>query len=136
LIFNLLESNIDDVLSLNNSRLSDFVDYIYPIELEIRHTTDTDMSVSYLDLHHEIKSEGRLRTKHFDKNDDFNFLIVNFPFICSNILAAPTDGVYIHLEFGIVPTLWYICFYPTFLLSIIKSILFISLSCQKYFLQQ
>jgi hypothetical protein len=44
---------VDDVLSLNNSRLGDFVDCIYPIELEIKDITDTDRSVSYLDLHLE-----------------------------------------------------------------------------------
>jgi hypothetical protein len=38
---------------------------------------------------------GRLRTKLYDKRDDFNFPIVNFPFICSNIPAAPAYGVYI-----------------------------------------
>ena len=54
---------IDDVLSLNNSRFGDFVDRIYPIELEIKYSTDTDKSASYLDLHFEIESEGRLRTK-------------------------------------------------------------------------
>jgi hypothetical protein len=37
---------IDDVLSLNKSRLGDFVDRIYPIELEIKDTTDTDTSAS------------------------------------------------------------------------------------------
>jgi hypothetical protein len=50
---------IDDVLSLNNSRFGDFVDRIYRIELEIKDTTDTDRSASYLDLHLEIDSEGR-----------------------------------------------------------------------------
>ena len=86
---------IDDVLSLNNSRCGDFVDLIYPIEFEIKDTTDTDRSTSYLDLHLEMDSEGRLRTKHYDKRDHFNFPIVNFPFICSNIPAAPAYGVYI-----------------------------------------
>ena len=43
----------DDVLSLNN-----FVDRIYPIEPEIKITRDTDRSISYLDLHREIDSEG------------------------------------------------------------------------------
>jgi hypothetical protein len=37
----------------------DFVDSIYPIELEVKDTTDTDISASYLDLHLEIDSEGR-----------------------------------------------------------------------------
>jgi len=79
---------IDDVLSLNNSRSGDFVDRIQPTELEIKDTTDTDMSTSYLDLHLEIDSEGSLRTKLYDQRDDFNFPIVNFPFICGNIPAA------------------------------------------------
>jgi hypothetical protein len=39
-----------DVLSLNNSRFGDFVDLVYPIELEIKDTTDTDRSASYLDF--------------------------------------------------------------------------------------
>ena len=53
------------------------------------------MSASYLDLHLEIDSEGQLRTKLYDKRDDVNFSIVNFPFICSNIPAAHAYGVYI-----------------------------------------
>ena len=93
--FNLTFRYIYDVLSLNNSMFGDFVDRIYPIELEIKDTTDTDSSASYLDLHLEIDSEGRLRTKFYHKRDYFNFPIVDFPFICSNIPAAPTDGVYI-----------------------------------------
>ena len=71
---------IYDVFSLNNSRFGDFVHHIYPIELEIKDTTDTDRSASYLDLHIEIDSERRFRTKLYDKRDDFNFPIVNFPF--------------------------------------------------------
>ena len=55
----------------------------------MKDTTDTDRSASYNDLHLEIDSEGRLRTKLYDKRDDFNFPILNFPFICSNIPAVP-----------------------------------------------
>ena len=51
--------------------------------------------VLYLDIHLEIDSEGRLRTKLYDKRDNFNFSIVNFTFICSNIPAAPAYGVYL-----------------------------------------
>ena len=75
--FNFTFRYIDDVLPLNNSRFGDFVDRIYPTELEIKDTTYTDRSASYLDLHLEIDSEGRLRTKLYDKRDDFNFPIVN-----------------------------------------------------------
>ena len=78
------------------SRFGDFVDRIYPIELEIKDTTDTDRSTSCVDLHLEIDSEVRLRTKHYYKRDDFNFPIVNFPFICSNIPASPAY-IYIYI---------------------------------------
>jgi hypothetical protein len=64
--FNFTFCYIDDVLSLNNSRFGEFVDRLYPIELEIKDTTDTDMSVSYLDPHLKIDSEVRLRTKLYD----------------------------------------------------------------------
>ena len=72
-----------------------FVDRIYPIELEIKVTTDTDRSALYLDIHIEIDIDGRLRAKLYDKRNDFNFPIVNFPFIYSNIPAAPAYGAYI-----------------------------------------
>ena len=91
--FNFTFRYIDDVLSLNNSRFGDFVDRIYPIELKVKDTTDSDRSAAYFDLRLNIDSEGRLRTKLYDKRDDFNFPIVNFPFICSNIPAAPGYGV-------------------------------------------
>ena len=93
--FNSTFRYIDDVLSLINSKFGDYVDRIYPIELEIKDTTDTVKSASYLDLHLEIDNEGRLKTKLYDKRDDFSFPIVNFPFLSSNIPAAPAYGVYI-----------------------------------------
>ena len=107
--FNLTFRYIDDVLSLNNSMIGNFVDRIYPIELEKRDTTDTDRSASYLELHLEIDSEGRLRTKLYDKRDDFNCPIVNFPFICIYIYipAAPANGVYIPDD-TIFQSLWFL----------------------------
>ena len=93
--FNFTFRYIDDVLSLNNSRFGDFVDRIYPIEFEIKNTTDTDRSASYIDLHLEIDSRGRLRRRLYEKRDDFNVPIVNFPFICSNFSTALAYGIYI-----------------------------------------
>ena len=93
--FNFTFHYIDDVLSLNNFKFGDFIDHICPIELEIKDTTDTAMSASYLDLHLEIDSQGHLRTKLYDKRNYLNYPIVNFPFICSNIPATPAYGVYI-----------------------------------------
>ena len=38
---------------------------------------------------------GKLDTMHYDKCDDINFSIVNFPFLSSNIPSAPGYGVYV-----------------------------------------
>ena len=75
---------IDDVLSLNNSKLCEFVDHIYPLEIEIKYTTDTARSASYLDLSLKIDRHGWLRMKFYHKKDDFYFPIVNFPFACGS----------------------------------------------------
>ena len=60
--FNFTFRYLDDALSLNNSRCGDIVNRISPIEVEMKDTTDTDMSASYLDLHLEIDNERQLRT--------------------------------------------------------------------------
>ena len=65
---------------------------IYPPELEVKETTDTASSASFLDLYLEFDESGQLSTKIYDKQYDFNFKIINFPNMCSNI---PAYGVYI-----------------------------------------
>ena len=68
---------------------------IYPGELEIKDTTESDTSPSYLDILLEKDTNGNLTTKLYDKRDDFNFSIVNFPYLCSNIPSSPAYGVFI-----------------------------------------
>ena len=52
-------------------------------------------SASYLDLLLSIGRDGQLRTSLYDKRDDFNFHITNFPFLSSNIPSSPAYGVFI-----------------------------------------
>ena len=68
---------------------------IYPPELEIKETTDTASSASFLDLYLEFDDSGKISTKIYDKQNDFNFKIINFPNVCSNIPASSAYGVYI-----------------------------------------
>ena len=93
--FNFTYRYIDDVLSINNSRFAEIVPLIYPPELEVKETTDTASSASFLDLYLEFDDSGQISTKIYDKRDDFNFKIINFPNMCSNIPASPAYGVYI-----------------------------------------
>jgi hypothetical protein len=51
---------IDDVLSINNSRFAEFLPLIYPPELEVKETTDTASSASFLDLYLEFDDSGQL----------------------------------------------------------------------------
>ena len=62
-----------------------YVDFIYPEELEFKDTTDSSTSASYLDILLGIDRDQHLTTQIYDKRDDFDFSIVNFPFLCSNI---------------------------------------------------
>ena len=45
--------------------------------------------------HHFWTFSCQLSTKIYDKRDDYNFKIINFPNMCSNIPATPAYGVYI-----------------------------------------
>jgi hypothetical protein len=93
--FNFTYRHIDDVLSINNSRFTEFLPLIYPPELEVKETTDTASPASFLDFYLEFEDSGQLSTTIYDKRDDFNFKIMNFPNMCSNIPASPAYGVYI-----------------------------------------
>ena len=93
--FNLTSRYIDDVISLNNSKFSDYLSMIYPPELEIKETTESASSASYLDIFLEFDSNGHLSTRLYDKRDDFDFTIINFPHLDSNIPLSPSYGVYI-----------------------------------------
>ena len=93
--FNFTYRYTDDVLSINNSRFAEFFPLIYPPELEVKETTDTASSTSFLDLDLEFDDSGQISTKIYHKRDDFNFKIINFTNLCSNIPASPAYGIYI-----------------------------------------
>jgi hypothetical protein len=65
------------------------VHVIYPEELEIKDNTESDKSASYLDILLDTHSSGRMTASLYDKGDYFDFAIVSFPFLCSNISLSP-----------------------------------------------
>ena len=93
--FNLTFRYIDDVLSINNDNFHTYVNTIYPNELEIKDTTESSTQASYLDILLSVDTDRKLTTKLYDKRDDFDFSIVNFPHLSSNIPQSPAYGVYI-----------------------------------------
>ena len=55
------------------------VSQIYPSELQLNKANNFDTEASFLDLRLSI-SNDIVSTKIYDKRDDFDFEIVNFPF--------------------------------------------------------
>ena len=85
---------IDDLLTLNNPDFQACIGQIYPPELELKKTTESHDSCSYLDLNISILN-GKFCTDLYDKRDTFSFSIVNFPHMDSNIPSKPAYGVVI-----------------------------------------
>ena len=85
----------DDLISEDNVKFGEYVPQIYPKELILKKTNIDDKQAEYLDLQINIREDGRIETKLYDKRDDFNFEIVNCPYLDSNIPLGPAYGVYI-----------------------------------------
>ena len=93
--FNFTYSYIDDVLSINKPDFENYLGQMYPPELEIKDTTESNTSAFYFDLLLSIGRDGQLHTSLYDKRDDFNFHTTNFSFLSSNIPSSPAYGVFI-----------------------------------------
>ena len=69
-------------------------DRIYPTELQLNRANSSDTEVPFLDLNLCI-SNGTVSTKIYDKRDDFDFDIINFPFLDGEVPRCTAHGVYI-----------------------------------------
>ena len=73
----------------------DYLKEIYPSQLTAEKANKSDYLAGYFDFTFIVDSGGKLSTMLYDKRDDFDFHIVNFPFLSSNIRSGPSYGVYI-----------------------------------------
>ena len=87
--FNLCHRYIDDLIVFNNKKFLDYLKEIYPSQLTVEKANKSDHLADYLDITFIIDSGGKLSTRLYDKHDDFDFHIVNFPFLSSNIPSSP-----------------------------------------------
>ena len=77
-----------------NIYFDQMVDWIYPTELQINRANSSDTEAPFLDLNLCI-SNGTVSTKIYDKLDDFDSDIVNFPFLDGDAPWRTSYGVYI-----------------------------------------
>ena len=92
--FNSTSRYLDDLLNIDNPYFEGMVNQIYPSELQLNKANTSDTEAPFLDLHLSI-SNGFVSSKIYDKRDDFDFDIVNFPFLDGDVPRRPSYGVYI-----------------------------------------
>ena len=92
--FNSTLRYLDDLLNIDNIYFDQMADPIYPTELQLNRANSPNTEASFLDLNLCI-SNGTVSTKIYDKRDDFDFDIVNFPFLNGDFPRRTSYGVYI-----------------------------------------
>ena len=78
----------------HNPYFEGMVKQIYPPELQLNKVNNTDTEAPFIALHLSI-ANGFVSSKIYDKCDDFDFDIVNFPFLDSDVPRRASYGVFI-----------------------------------------
>ena len=92
--FNSTSRYLDDLLNIDNPYFEGMVNQIYPPELQLNKANISDTEAPFLDLHLSV-ANGFVSSKIYDKRDDFDFDIVNFPFLDGDVPRLASYGVYI-----------------------------------------
>ena len=79
---------------MKESYFEGMVNQIYPSELQLNKANTSDSEAPFLDLHLSI-SNSFVSSKINDKHDDFDFDIVNVPYLDGDVPRRPSYGVYI-----------------------------------------
>ena len=90
--FNSTSRYRDNLLNIDINFFDSMVNRIYPSELQLNETNVSDAEASFLYLH-LIISDGFVKTKIYNKRDDFD--IVNFPILDGDVPRSASYGVYI-----------------------------------------
>ena len=85
---------LDELLNIDNPYFEGKISRIYPSELQLNKDNTSDTEAPFLDLHLSI-SNGFVLSKIYDKSDDFDFDIVNFPFLDGDVPRSTSYGIYI-----------------------------------------
>ena len=92
--FNSTSRYLDDLLNIDNPYFEGMVNQIYPSELQLNKANISDTEAPFLDLHLFVANRF-VSSKIYDKRDDFDFDIVNFPFLDGDVPRRASYGVYI-----------------------------------------
>ena len=70
------------------------VGQIYTTDIQLNKANSSDTKAPFLDFNLSIRN-GIVSSKIYDKWDEFNFEIVNFPFLDGDVPRSPSYGVHI-----------------------------------------
>ena len=90
--FNSTSRYLNDLLNIDNPYFERMVGQIYPTELQLNKANSSDTEALVLDLNLSI-TNGKVSSKIYDKRDDFNFVIENFPLLDGDVPRSPSYGV-------------------------------------------
>ena len=91
-IFNTTSRYLDDILNIKKFYFDNMVSQIYPSEFQLNKANTSNTEAAFLDL---SISNDIVSTKIYDKRDDFDFEIVNFPFLDGGVPRSTSYGVFI-----------------------------------------
>ena len=92
--FNTTSRYLDDILNINNVYFDNMVGQIYPSELQLGGASASDAEATFLDLRLSV-SGGIVSDRVCGGRDDFDFEIVNFPFLDGDVPRSTSYGVYV-----------------------------------------
>ena len=93
--FNTTTRDLDDILNINNVYFELYgKSNIFFRELQLKKANTSVTETLFLDLHLSI-SNDIVYTKIYDNRYDFDFEIVNFPFLDVDVPRSTSNGVYI-----------------------------------------
>ena len=77
---------LDDILNITNVYFDNMVSQIYSSERQLNEANTSDKEAVLLDLHLSI-SNDIVSTETYNKRDDFDSEIVNFPFLDGDVFV-------------------------------------------------
>ena len=85
---------VDDILNINNFYFDNMASQIHSSQLQLNKANTSDTEATFLGVHLST-SNDIVSAKIYDKRDDFDFEIVNFPFLDGDVPRSTSYGVYI-----------------------------------------
>ena len=85
---------LDDLLNIDKPYFEGMINRFYKPELQLNKANISDTEAPFLNLHLSV-SNVFVSSKIYDKREDFDFDIVNFPFFDGDVPRSTSYGVYI-----------------------------------------